>query len=66
LALSSGVIGTFGIGAMANFGVCSRLLVETRSIDSEETLISIAERDKLAISEECIDLNKERRVWAKN
>ena len=60
LALSSGVIGTFGIGAMANFGVCSRLLVETRSIDSEETLISIAERDKLSISEECIDLNKEK------
>lgn len=60
LALSSGVIGTFGIGAMANFGVCSRLLVETRSIDSVETLISIAERDKLSISEECIDLNKEK------
>lgn len=60
LALESGVIGTFGIGAMANFGVCSRLLVETRSIDSEETLISIAERDKLSISEECIDLRREK------
>lgn len=60
LALASGVIGTFGIGAMANFGVCSKLVVETRSIDLGETLISIAERDKLSISEECIDLKKEK------
>lgn len=60
LALASGVIGTFGIGAMANFGVCSKLLVETRSVDSDETLISIAERDRLSISEECIDLKKEK------
>lgn len=60
LALASGVIGTFGIGAMANFGVCSKLVVETRRIDSEEALISIAERDKLSISEECIDLKKEK------
>jgi len=60
LASASGVIGTFGIGAMANFGVCSKLVVETRRTDSEETLISIAERDKLSISEECIDLNKEK------
>ncbi len=60
LASASGVIGTFGIGAMANFGVCSKLIVETRRTDSEETLISIAERDKLSISEECIDLNKEK------
>src|SRR5689334_25131151 len=34
LAQRSGVIGTFGIGAMANFGVCSALQVETRHIDS--------------------------------
>ncbi len=60
LALASGVIGTFGIGAMANFGVCSKLVVETKRTDSEETLISIAERDKLSISEECIDLNIEK------
>src|SRR5262249_40386274 len=29
LAQRSGVIGTFGIGAMANFGVCTELRVET-------------------------------------
>ena len=29
-ARAAGVVGTFGIGAMANFGVCSKLRVETR------------------------------------
>jgi molecular chaperone HtpG len=58
LARKAGVIGTFGIGAMANFGVCSRLRVETRSIDSDVTLISTAERSKLSISQNCIDLER--------
>ena len=56
LAQRSGVIGTFGIGAMANFGVCTALVVETRHIESEETLISSARRDNLRISQNCIDL----------
>ncbi len=60
LARKAGVIGTFGIGAMANFGVCSRLRVETRSIDSDVTLISTAERSKLSISQNCIDLERLR------
>src|SRR5450631_3284917 len=30
-AKSAGVVGTFGIGGMANFGVCSRLEVMTRT-----------------------------------
>jgi molecular chaperone HtpG len=58
LAKKSGVIGTFGIGAMANFGVCTKLRVETRSINSETTLISVAERSKLSISKDCIDLER--------
>lgn len=58
LAKASGVIGTFGIGAMANFGVASGLTVETRSIDSDETLISIAHRDTLSIAQECIELQR--------
>lgn len=58
LAKSSGVVGTFGIGAMANFGVCTSLRVETRYVDSDETLISYAERDKLSIAEECISLER--------
>jgi len=56
LALKSGVIGTFGIGAMANFGVCSKLRVDTRSVESDTTLISIAEKAKLSFSQECIEL----------
>lgn len=58
LARRSGVIGTFGIGAMANFGVCTKLRVETRAVDSNITLISVAERSKLSFSQECIDLER--------
>ena len=58
LAQRSGVIGTFGIGAMANFGVCQSLRVETRHIASDTTLISSARRDELRISQDCIDLER--------
>lgn len=55
LANKAGVIGTFGIGAMANFGICSKLRVETRAVDSTITLISSVDRDTISLSEECID-----------
>ena len=58
LAQRSGVIGTFGIGAMANFGVCTALQVETRHIDSDVTLISSAIRADLRIAQNCIDLER--------
>ncbi len=58
LAQKSGVIGTFGIGAMANFGVCTALRVETRNVDSSETLISSAKRSELRIAQDCIDLER--------
>lgn len=58
LAQRSGVIGTFGIGAMANFGVCSALRVETRHIDTALTLVSTARRDDLRIAQDCIDLER--------
>lgn len=58
LARKSGVIGTFGIGAMANFGVCSRLRVETRSVESDTTLVSVAEKARLSFSQECIELDR--------
>lgn len=54
LAQESGVIGTFGIGALANFGVCTSLRVETRHIDSTVTLVSGARREDLKIAQECI------------
>jgi molecular chaperone HtpG len=56
LARQAGVVGTFGIGAMANFGVASRLEVRTRNIGSEQTLWSAVNREDLSISKECIDL----------
>ena len=58
LAQRSGVIGTFGIGAMANFGVCTTLRVETRHIDSDITFISVARRDDLKIGQDCIGLER--------
>ena len=58
LAQRSGVIGTFGIGAMANFGVCTALQVETRHIDSDVTLITSARRADLRIAQDCIDLER--------
>lgn len=53
-AKKAGVVGTFGIGAMANFGVCSRLEILTRTEGESYTLRSVAERDELRIGEECI------------
>ena len=58
LAQRSGVIGTFGIGAMANFGVCTALQVESRSIESSVTLISSVKRSDLRIAQDCIDLER--------
>ncbi len=57
-ARRAGVVGSFGIGAMANFGVCTRLTVETRNEGSEEVLRSMADRDSLKIAEECISLDR--------
>lgn len=57
-ARRAGVVGTFGIGAMANFGVCTRLTVETRADGNAEVLRSVAERDSLRIAEECISLER--------
>lgn len=55
-ARRSGVVGTFGIGAMANFGVCDSLVVETRAEGSDVVLRSSAEKASLRIGEECIAL----------
>lgn len=58
LAKKSGVIGTFGIGGMANFGVCSRLRIETESIETKERTISEVERKSLSLSKDCISIEK--------
>jgi molecular chaperone HtpG len=53
-AKSAGVVGTFGIGGMANFGVCSRLEVTTRTYSSGRSIFSFAERSQLSARENCV------------
>jgi molecular chaperone HtpG len=56
-AQAAGVVGTFGIGAMANFGIAETLDVETESaIDGSRTK-SGASRSTLSVTEECITLD---------
>lgn len=47
-AQQAGVVGHFGIGALANFGVCSKLELSTRHFDSHIRLNSVAYREKLS------------------
>ena len=54
-ARAAGVVGTFGIGAMANFGIADRLIVETESAISGERTICHAERSKLDLNRNCIE-----------
>lgn len=53
-AKKAGVVGTFGIGAMANFGICTSLEIITKSNHSNETLYSKADRHTLSVTEDCI------------
>lgn len=55
-ARSAGVIGTFGIGAMANFGVCHQLQIETREVGSLTGIRTSARKDELSIGANCIRL----------
>lgn len=54
-ARAAGVVGTFGIGAMANFGIAEQLTVETESALSGERTICRAERSKLDLKRDCIE-----------
>lgn len=57
-ARSAGVIGTFGIGAMANFGVCERLQVDTREVGAAVGTRTSARKSQLSIGENCIELER--------
>lgn len=57
-ARAAGVIGTFGIGAMANFGVCERLQVDTRAIDQPSGVRTYALKNQLSIGQDCITLER--------
>lgn len=56
-AKSAGVIGTFGIGAMANFGVCHQLRVETREVGSSVSIRTFARKSELAIGANCVQMD---------
>lgn len=55
-ARAAGVIGTFGIGAMANFGVCDRLQVDTREVGAPSGIRTVAIKKNLSIGEDCISI----------
>ena len=56
-ARAAGVVGTFGIGAMANFGIAEELIVTTESAKTGERTRSIARRSTLSVTEDCIEVN---------
>lgn len=62
IARKAGVVGTFGIGAMANFGVASKLEVESRKSGGDTTLTSSAERASLSVTEKCVELDQSANV----
>jgi molecular chaperone HtpG len=53
-ARAAGVVGTFGIGAMANFGIAEELTVETESVRTGERTRCKATRSTLSVTEDCI------------
>lgn len=58
-ARSAGVVGTFGIGAMANFGIASRLNVVTESADPAERTETSADSSTLSTHEDCIEISQQ-------
>jgi molecular chaperone HtpG len=58
-AKAAGVVGTFGIGAMANFGIASELEVVTESAMSGVRSKCRALRDSLSTKEDCIIISQE-------
>lgn len=53
-ARKAGVVGTFGIGAMANFGVCKKLEVHSCYYSSDETIITGLDCDEISLDDDCI------------
>lgn len=55
-ARAAGVVGTFGIGAMANFGIADALLLETESAITGERTRTSAQRETLSTTQDCIEI----------
>jgi molecular chaperone HtpG len=56
-ARAAGVVGTFGIGAMANFGIAEEIVVETESYQTKERTICSANRSTLSVTQDCISFS---------
>ncbi len=56
-ARAAGVVGTFGIGAMANFGVANSLSVESESADTGERTLSSVQKSELSTDRPGISVN---------
>ena len=54
-AAAAGVVGTFGIGAMANFGVAEQLSMETEHVGAASRFRTRAALASLSLREDCID-----------
>jgi molecular chaperone HtpG len=61
-ARKAGVVGTFGIGAMANFGTCEYLKVETQYYGTNETIISYVHKSELSVTDDCISVEEKQEV----
>ncbi|MGB2728740.1 MAG: ATP-binding protein [Halobacteriota archaeon] len=61
-ARAAGVVGTFGIGAMANFGIASEITVTTESAKKGERTTCKAIRETLSATEDCIDMISESAI----
>jgi molecular chaperone HtpG len=57
-ARKAGVVGTFGIGAMANFGICSHLEVKSRAYETDTTYASRAIKETLSVNDDCISIER--------
>jgi len=55
-AILAGVVGTFGIGGLANFGICQKLTVITESASNNTRTKCQAERDALSLEKDCISI----------
>ena len=55
-ARAAGVVGTFGIGAMANFGVADELSVESESVSTGERTLSSVRKSELSTETEGISV----------
>lgn len=61
-ARAAGVVGTFGIGAMANFGIADQLSADTESAITGQRTYTAARRETLSTTEDGIEMRSRRKT----